>query len=89
MNREPESEDDYKDFQRHELYMATTPAKLLTLECIVCGRVDQGLELSATGTFIQKVYDGGWRYKESERLRLIGPMCPKCVATPDAERGKG
>lgn len=89
---EPLSDSEYRQAQCRLLGVNVVSLTAQTLGCVACGAVlrsDQGLPSRAAYGFREMAdaaFNLGWRFKESEKLRVVGPLCPACAAKPDQER---
>jgi hypothetical protein len=57
------------------------------IECCICGKTDSGTDMAAA-TYADYLHSDGWRYSESDKFCVMGPMCHDCLEIPDAERGE-
>lgn len=57
------------------------------IECCICGEAQSTRDVSAWD-YAEILHSDGWRSSESDKFCVMGPMCPKCFETPDAERGE-
>jgi hypothetical protein len=55
--------------------------------CWICGEKETERDVTEV-QFIKALYTEGWRIIESEKFQAIGIACPKCVKTPDEDRGE-
>lgn len=88
----PLTDEEWTERQVYSLATAAYSVRIQTITCFCCDKVWKSDEMDLDDDVTDRVFAKalmrrGWEYRESQRLRRSGPMCPTCLIKPDSERG--